>query len=41
MQEEDDNESGYRANIILFKDEGYSVPEIIKISNRHDINIGE
>jgi hypothetical protein len=32
IQDEDDNESSYRAKIILLKDEGYTVPEIRKIS---------
>ena len=36
---EDDPESGYRAKIILLKDEGYTVPEIRKITNHHDNNI--
>ena len=35
----DDNEAGYRAKIILLKDEGYTVPEIRKITNHHDHNI--
>ena len=39
MQDEDDKESGYRAKIILLKDEGYTVPEIRKATNHHDINI--
>ncbi len=39
MQEEEDNESSYRAKIILLKDEGYSVQEIRKLTNHHDINI--
>lgn len=34
-----DKESGYRAKIILLKDEGYTVPEIRKATNHHDINI--
>ena len=38
MQEED-NESGYRAKIILLKDEGYTVPEIRAATNHHDVNI--
>jgi len=33
----DDNDSGYRAKIILLKDEGYTVPEIRKMTNHHDI----
>ena len=36
---EDDPESGYRAKIILLKDDGYTVPEIRKITNHHDNNI--
>ncbi len=39
MMDEDDNESGYRAKIILLKDEGYTVPEIRRTTNHHDINI--
>ena len=35
----EDNEAGYRAKIILLKDEGYTVPEIRKITNHHDNNI--
>jgi hypothetical protein len=36
---EDDPESGYRAKIILLKDDdGYTVPEIRKITNHHDDN---
>ena len=35
----EDTESGYRAKIILLKDEGYSVPQIRKITNHHDHNI--
>ena len=35
----EDNESGYRAKIILLKDEGYTVPQIRKITNHHDHNI--
>ena len=35
----EDTESGYRAKIILLKDEGYTVPEIRKITNHHDNNI--
>ena len=35
----EDKESGYRAKIILLKDEGYSVPEIRKMTNHHDNNI--
>lgn len=39
MQDEDDKGSGYRAKIILFKDEGYTVPEIRRATNHHDVNI--
>ncbi len=35
----EDKESGYRAKIILLKDEGYTVSEIRKIINHHDNNI--
>ena len=35
----EDNEAGYRAKIILLKDEGYTVPEIRKMINHHDHNI--
>jgi transposase len=35
----EDKEFGYRAKIILLKDEGYIVPEIRKITNHHDNNI--
>jgi hypothetical protein len=28
MMQKEDNESGYRAKMILLKDEGYAVPEI-------------
>ncbi|MER5176235.1 MAG: hypothetical protein ABJB76_12800 [Candidatus Nitrosocosmicus sp.] len=35
----EDKESGYRAKIILLKDEGYTVPEIKKMTNHHDHNI--
>lgn len=36
---EDGDESSYRAKIILLKDEGYTVPEIRRATNHHDINI--
>jgi transposase len=39
LVDEDDPESGYRARIILLKDDGYTVPEIRKITNHHDNNI--
>ncbi len=35
----EDTKSGYRAKIILLKDEGYKVPQIRKITNHHDNNI--
>ena len=35
----EDSESGYRAKIILLKDEGYTVPEIRNLTNHHDNNI--
>jgi len=35
IMEEDDKESGYRAKIILLKDEGYTVPEIRMATNHH------
>ncbi len=35
----EDAKSGYRAKIILLKDEVYAVPEIRKITNHHDNNI--
>ena len=34
-----DKETGYRANIILLKEAGYTVPEIRKATNHHDTNI--
>jgi transposase len=39
LVDEDYQESGYRAKIILLKDEGYTIPEIRKITNHHDNNI--
>ena len=33
-----DDETGYRAKIILLKDKVYTVPQI-KITNHHDLNI--
>ena len=39
MIEWDDEESSYRAKIILLKDEGYTVPEIRIATNHHDVNI--
>ncbi len=35
----EDKEAGYRAKIILLKDEGYTVPQIRKMTNHHDNNI--
>jgi hypothetical protein len=35
----EDKETRYRAKIILLKDEGYTVPEMRKITNHHDNNI--
>ncbi len=35
----EDKDSGYRAKIILLKDEGYTVPQIRKMTNHHDNNI--
>src|SRR6185437_8259893 len=35
----EDKEFGYRAKIILLKDEGYIVLQIRKITNHHDNNI--
>ena len=35
----EDTESGYRAKIILLKDDEFTVPEIRKITNHHDNNI--
>ena len=37
----EDNEAEYIPKIILFKDEPYTVPEIRKITNHHDLNIRE
>lgn len=39
MIQDGDEESGYRAKIILLKDEGYTVPEIRMATNHHDTNI--
>jgi transposase len=36
---DEDTETGYRAKIILLKDDGYTVPEIRRATNRHDSNI--
>jgi hypothetical protein len=35
----EDTEAGYRVKIILLKDDGYPVPQIRKMTNRHDHNI--
>ena len=35
----DDEKIGYRAKIILLSSEGYTVPEIREMTNRHDGNI--
>src|SRR6185437_16260351 len=34
-----DKESGYRAKIILLKADGYTIPEIRRLTNHHDSNI--
>lgn len=39
MIQDRDEESKYRAKIILLKDEGYTVPEIRMATNHHDVNI--
>src|SRR3954464_12526040 len=39
MIEQDDEQSSYRAKILLLKDEGYKIPEIRVATNRHDSNI--
>ena len=39
MMQYEDDESGYRAKIILLKDKGYTVPEIRRYTNHHDVNI--
>lgn len=36
---DEDTEAGYRAKIILLKDDGYTVPEIRRATNHHDSNI--
>ena len=35
----EDKESGYRAKIILLENEGYTAPQIRKMTNHHDLNI--
>jgi hypothetical protein len=32
----EDDEAEYRAKIILLKDEGFTVPQIRKLTNHHD-----
>ena len=39
MMQEVDSESGYRAKIILLKDDGHAVPEMRRITGHHDVNI--
>ena len=39
MMQWEDKESSYRAKIILLKDNGFTVPEIRRATNHHDINI--
>src|SRR3954454_19121320 len=36
---DEDTEAGYRAKIILLKNDGYTVPEIRRATNHHDSNI--
>jgi hypothetical protein len=36
---DDDTESGYRGKIIVLKDDGYTVPQISRITSHHDNNI--
>jgi transposase len=36
---DEDAEAGYRAKIILLKNDGYTVPEIRRATNHHDSNI--
>jgi hypothetical protein len=36
---DDNTEAGYRAKIILLKDKGYTVSEIRRATNHHDINM--
>jgi transposase len=35
----EDTEAGYKAKIILLKDDGYIVKQIRKMTNHHDNNI--
>ena len=39
MMDNNDLEAGYRAEIVLLRSEGYTVPEIRRITNHHDNNI--
>ncbi len=39
MVDDDDEESRYRAKIILLKDSEYAVPEIRRVTNHHDRSI--
>ena len=39
VTELEDEESSYRAKVILLKDEGHAVPEIRGITNHHDVNM--
>jgi transposase len=39
LLDNDDAESGYRARMILLRYDGYTVPEIRRITNHHDNNI--
>ena len=39
MLDEDTAEAGYRAKIILLKNDGYTVPQIRRATNHHDSNI--
>lgn len=39
MMEWDDKESSYRTKIILLREKGYTVPEIRRATNHHDVNI--
>ena len=36
---DEDTEAGYRAKIILLKNDGYTVPEIRRATNHHDSNM--
>ena len=36
---DNDKEADYRARMILLRDEGYTVPDIRRITNHHDNNI--